>query len=346
MEPNAKIFVTGATGFVGTRLVEALTERGHPVRALSRRDKPEAPPGSNADGGPLEHELVELVRGDLSDVDVLADGMEGCRYVFHLAAYAKNWARDRQTFFDINVSGMQNVFDAARQQDVERVVWTSTQLTLGPTPPGQVADEATPRFTERCFTAYEESKVAAEAIAFRYAKEGFPVVIVNPSRVFGPGHLTEGNSLSRVIDRYDRGKVPLLLNRGKNVANYVLVDDVVGGHILAMEKGRIGERYLLGSENLSLKEFFKLVDEASGKRHFQMPILGITPLVFSYLQKKRAQWFGVYPQITPGWVRTFMADWAHDCQKARDELGYNPTPIADGIRITHQWLQQLREHKS
>ncbi len=346
MEPDAKIFVTGATGFIGTRLVEALTERGHPVRALSRRFNPEAPPGSNAKGGPLEHELVELVRGDLSDRDSLARGMEGCRYVFHLAAYAKNWAPDRQTFFDINVGGMQNVFDAARQQGIERVVWTSTHLTLGPTLPGQISDEDTPRTTERFFTAYEESKIAAEAIAFRQTKEGFPVVIVNPTRVFGPGHLTEGNALSRVIDRYVCGKVPVLLNRGKNVANYVFVDDVVQGHILAMRKGRIGERYILGSENLSLKEFFKLIDRVSGKRHFQMPIMGFSPLVFSYLQKKRAQWFGIYPRITPGWVRTFMADWAHDCQKARRELGYNPTPIVDGLRITYEWLQQIRERKS
>jgi nucleoside-diphosphate-sugar epimerase len=349
MTNSGKVFVTGANGFIGTRLVEALVARGRTVRALSRRPnlQPDPPPGFGwAGGGPLASPEVQWVRGDITDRDSLVQGMEGCDEVYHLAAYAKNWSPDPGTFFDMNVQGMRNVFDAAAQRGVRRVVWTSTMVTFGPTPPGEVFDENSPRITDQFLTEYEQTKTVAEHEALRRAKDGFPVVIVNPSRLYGPGHLTEGNSVSRLIDDYDRGRVPVLLNFGRNVGNWAYIDDVVQGHILAMEKGRIGERYLLGGENASLKEFFRLVDRVSGKRHFQVPLLRITPLVFAWILKKRAQWFGAYPQITPGWVRTFLAEWAFSTKKAENELDYRVTPLAEGLRRTYEWLQRVRKERS
>jgi farnesol dehydrogenase len=161
--------------------------------------------------------------------------------------------------------------------------------------------------------------------------------------VYGPGHLTEGNSVARLIDDYDRGRVPILINRGVNVGNYVLVDDVVRGHLLAMERGRVGERYILGGENATLREFFRLVDRISGKRHFQLSTRRFIPLAFAWWQKKRAEWFGAFPTITPGWVRTFLADWAYRSDKAVRELGYWPTPLDEGLRITYDWLQRVRK---
>jgi nucleoside-diphosphate-sugar epimerase len=339
-----EIFVTGATGFIGARLVQALLARGSRVRALSRRADPPPLRGLGPEGENLwRHERVELVRGDITDRDSLQRGMEGCRHVFHLAAYAKNWAPDPQTFVTMNVEGVRNVFDVAARRGVERVVWTSSIATFGPTARGTIGDEDTPRLTPHYFTDYEATKVTAEQEALARAREGFPVVIVNPTRVFGPGHLTEANALTLLIDQYDRGKVPVLPNRGVNVGNYVLVDDVVEGHLLAMEKGRVGERYILGGENATLKQLFRLIDQVSGKRHFQIPMLGITPLVYSYLLRKRAEWFGVYPRITPGWVRTYLTDWAHRCDKAQRELGYRPTPLVEGLRITYEWLQRTRK---
>ncbi len=344
MDVRDKVFVTGATGFIGTRLVQALVEQGQRVRALSRRDRIEPPPGLGpGQPGPLEHEFVEIVRGDITDLDSLQRGMDGCNRVFHLAAYAKNWAPDPQIYYRLNVEGMRNVFHAARRQGVARVVWTSSIVTLGPTLPGVLGNEMMPRSTPAYLTEYEETKALAEQEALRAAAEGFPVVIVNPTRVYGPGHLTEGNALARLIDDYDRGRVPVLLNRGVNLGNYVLVDDVVQGHLLAMERGRTGERYILGGENASLKQFFRTVDRVSGKSHWQIPLLHFTPLLFAWLQKKRAQWFGVYPTITPGWVRTFLVDWAFCSEKAECELGYRPTPLEDGVRLTYQWLQRVRQ---
>lgn len=346
MAVSEKSFVTGATGFIGTRLVQALVERGSAVRALSRRANPPPPPGfGRKDGGPLRHPQVELVRGDVTDPHSLLRGMEGCSHVFHLAAYARNWARDPSAYFDANVRAVHNVFDAAVRHGVRRVVWTSTIMTFGPTAPGAVGDEQMARHSDRYLTDYERTKSIAEQQALERAEDGFPVVIVNPTRVYGPGHLTEGNAVSKLIDAYDRGKVPVLPNRGINLGNYVLVDDVVRGHLLAMEKGRVGQRYILGGENVSLKDFFRTIDRVSGKRHFQVPLWKAAPLLFAYLQQKRAQWFNVYPTITPGWVRTFLLDWAFSSDKARSELGYRPVSLEEGIRITYQWLLEVRRMK-
>jgi nucleoside-diphosphate-sugar epimerase len=333
MEPTT-IFVTGATGFIGTKLVNELIRQGHTVHALTRAS-------SNRDG--LAHERIRLVQGDIMDSDSLAAGMKGCTHVFHLAAYAKNWAPDPKIFFDQNIIGMRNVFETAKQLGVQRVVWTSTIVTFGPTAPGVVGDETMPRITARYYTEYEETKEIAEKAALSLASDGFPVVIVNPTRVYGPGKLTEGNSVSLMIDQYDRGLVPILLNRGMNIGNYALVDDLVRGHILAMEKGRIGERYIIGGENASLKHFYELVDEVSGKKHFQMNLSPKVGLAYGGIQKFAAEMFGIYPQITTGWVETFLQDWAYSCAKAERELGYKFTPLKEGIRLTYEWILQQRQ---
>ena len=333
MKPTT-IFVTGATGFIGTKLVNELVRQGHSVHALTRA-------ASNRDG--LTHKNITFVQGDIMNRESLLAGMKDCTHVFHLAAYAKNWARDPKIFHDHNVLGMHNVFDAARQAGIQRVVWTSTIVTFGPTAPGAIGDETMPRFTSKYYTEYEETKAIAEKEAVKTAAKGFPVVMVNPTRVYGPGKLTEGNSVSLMIDQYDRGLVPILLNRGVNIGNYVLVDDLVRGHILAMEKGRIGERYIIGGENASLKKFYELVDEVSGKKHFQINLPPKVGLGYGGLQKFAAEKFGVYPQITTGWVETFLQDWAYSCAKAERELGYTYTPLRDGIRITYEWILQQRQ---
>ncbi len=333
MSSSPSVFVTGATGFIGTALVAELVRCGNRVRALTRA-------ASDRTGLALEH--VSLVTGDILDRDSLERGMAGCSRVFHVAAYARNWARDPRAFFTHNVEGTRNVFAAARAVGVERVVFTSTVVTLGPTPRGVVADEDTPRSTPRFFTAYEESKTLAEREALRCAAEGLPVVIVNPTRVYGPGKLTEGNSVTLMIDLYDRGKLPVLLDGGGSVGNYVLLDDLVRGHVLAMDKGRAGERYLLGGENVSLKKLFELVDEVSGKQHRQVPLPRFLAMAYAHLEEGKAEWFGAYPRITPGWVATFLRDWAYSCAKAERELGYTTTPLREGIRLTYEWLVSSR----
>ncbi len=336
MMATETVFVTGATGFIGTTLVNQLVERGHRVHALSRAT-------SNVDG--LSHANVRLVRGDIMDRESLARGMEGCTQVYHLAAYAKNWSKDPTIFFRQNIDGMKNVFAAAQKAGIRRIVFTSTIVVFGPTRPGVVGDEHMPRITDRYYTEYEESKALAEAEALSMAASGVPIVIVNPTRVYGPGKLTEGNSVSLMLDMYQRGRLPILLNQGKNVGNYVLVDDLVRGHILAMERGRIGERYILGGENVSLKGLFEIVDALTGKRHRQLSLSPSLALVYAGLEKKKAEWFGLYPQITPGWVETFLQDWAYSSAKAEKELGYQITPLKEGVGRTLDWIDEMKEKR-
>ncbi|MDO5582203.1 MAG: SDR family oxidoreductase [Planctomycetia bacterium] len=343
MDKNSKILITGATGFIGTTLVRQLLADGYRLRCMSRSN-PVFPPGFEGDPKDLwENPNCEHFQGDASDPDSIRKAVKGCRYIFHLAGYAKNYSKDPSIYKHINIDAMRNVFQTGKEEAVERIVWTSTIVTLGPTMPGEIGNEDTPRKTDKYFTEYEETKSIAEKEAFQWIKNGLPLVIVNPTRVYGPGQLSEGNALGRLIDDYDRGKMPFLPNRGINIGNYVLVDDVAKGHYLAMEKGRIGERYILGGENASLKEFFQIISKITGKKHFQIPMLVPGPLIFSYMQLYAAKIFGIYPRITPGWIRTFVADWTYSCDKAKKELGYSPASLEEGLAKTIDWLYKMRK---
>jgi farnesol dehydrogenase len=340
------VFVTGATGFIGTRLVQELARRGHIVHALTRRDNPEVPPGFLPDEKPdFNHPNVRLVRGDVADVESLRRGMTGSTQVYHLAGYAKNWARSPQTYIDINVTGLRNVCELALELGVNRVVWTSTLLTFGPSRPGHVGDETSRRTTNEAMTQYEASKTAGQQVAEEFVARGLEVVTVNPTRVFGPGHFHEGNATSLVIDMYDRGKAPFIAG-GKKVGNWVFVEDVVQGLILAMERGRSGEKYLLGGENLSLKQLLQLVDKVSGRRHFQITVRRPAAMTYAWVLKKRAEWFGIHPQITPAWVRVFLTNWACTSAKAERELGYRFTPIEEAVRRTYEWILRVRAERA
>ncbi len=333
---KATLLVTGASGFIGSKLVAELARRGHTVRALVR-------PTASRQG--LIGERITPVVGDITDPGSLPAAIVGCSGVFHLAACARNWAADPRTFFDVNVVGTRNVLAGAAAAGVERVVLTSTIVTFGPTPAGIVANEAMPRSTPRYFTTYEETKVMAEREALARAAEGLPLVIVNPTRVYGPGTLTEANSVTVMLDLYDRGRFPFLLAGGRNVGNYALVDDVVRGHILAMERGRVAERYILGGESVSLARLFDLVDEATGRRHLRVRLPGWLALAYAAFEGRKADWFGAHPRITPGWVETFLRDWAYSPAKAERELGYTVTPLKDGIGVTCDWLASRRARR-
>jgi farnesol dehydrogenase len=329
----ANIFVTGGTGFIGTKLVNALVEKGHTVHVLQRSS-------SNTDG--LNHPRIKLVKGDITNPESLIEGMKGCTQVYHLAGYPRNWSKDPTVYAKVNIDATHSVFEAAKKNKVQRVLFVSSIVTLGPSHPGEVRNEGMVRTTSHYFTEYERTKAIAEADALRLAKEGFPVLVVLPTRVYGPGKLTEGNSVSLMIDQYDRGLIPIQLNHGVNVGNYVFIDDLVHGFILAMERGKVGERYILGGENASLSRIFELADEVSRKKHFQFNMPPRLAMFYAGVQEFAAKKFGIYPQITPPWIETFLQDWAYSCAKAEKELGYTVTPLKEGIRTTYEWIVQNR----
>ncbi|MDO4571551.1 MAG: NAD-dependent epimerase/dehydratase family protein [Planctomycetia bacterium] len=342
---NRTILVTGATGFIGTKLVEKLLDRGYFVRGVGRSESPKLPQGEIVDESKLwKHPHFQYFRGDILDKESLERAMEGCDGVIHLAAYAKNWHKDRSTFDKFNIEGTRNVLEAAKKNGVQKIVCTSSIVTLGVTPKGVVGDENMPRQSEKCFTDYERTKLISERECLEAARRGeYPIVVVNPTRVFGPGQLSESNSVVLLMRLYESGKFPFLINFGKNVGNYVLVDDVAEGMILALERGKIGERYILGSDNLTLRKIYELVDEFRGSKGFKFPIWLMWPMIVSYSLLIFARLTGVYPIITPGWVRTFSTDAAFSSEKAKKELGYLPTPSHEAFRLTYEWIHSTLE---
>jgi nucleoside-diphosphate-sugar epimerase len=327
---SKRIFITGGTGFIGGRLVHHLAEEGHEVVALVR---------SEAKANTLQHNNISTIIGDLNDVDALKKGMDGAREVYHLAAFASVWAKGN-TFERVNVEGTINILDAARKTGVEKLVVTSTAGVIGPAIDGPVHEE-TPRQVD-FFTDYERTKYESELIIKEYAAEGLHAVIVNPTRVYGPGPLNVSNSVTKLIKQYAEGSWKFMPGNGQSIGNYVFVEDVVRGHVLAMEKGQSGERYLLGGQDASYNELFDTIGAVHGQKHklYNIP-LGLM-LGFGKIQLFLAENFGRTPMITPGWVKKYLYQWQVSSAKAQKQLGYEITPLEKGIKKTLDWLHGAR----
>ncbi|RCK77335.1 MAG: Dihydroflavonol-4-reductase [Ignavibacteriae bacterium] len=321
-------FITGATGLIGNKLAKNLADRGEIVHALCRK---------SADIRTLSHQNIRIFYGDITDIESVFKAIKECDSAYHLAAYARGYAKDKDLYYKINVSGTENVCTAALKNNVKKIVFTSTVVTFGPTGK-QPQDETTSRNNNIFYTTYEHSKYLGEKIVDNFIQKGLNAIIVNPTRVFGPGLLNESNSVTIMIDMYLKGKMRTILGDGNAIGNYGFVDDVVEGHILAMEKGRIGEKYILGGENVTYNQFFDILSEVANKRFYQFKIPYIVALSFAGIEKIRAKLFNSYPLITPEWVRTFKLDWSYSCKKAEKELGYKITPLKTALKITIDWL--------
>lgn len=328
-----RIFVTGATGFIGTHLVKQLAEDGHEVHVLYRN-----PDLLNS----LGHKNIIPFRGSLDQPETLDKAMEGCRQVYHLAAMAVVWTKDPSRIIQTNLEGTRTIFELSLKHKVHRVVYTSTAGVMQHAG-NKLLDETQPYAIDH-FTAYEASKAETEKLADEYVLRGLDIVIVRPTRVYGPGRLSNANGTTRMIDRYLRGKWPFIPGNGKSIGNYTLVQDVARGHILAMEKGRKGHRYLLGGDNLDYNKFFKQLREVSGVRHRMFRIPFWMMLVISNSMMLYSRLTGKRPLITPTHVRKFNMNWAISLEKAKRELQFQPRNLKEGLQITLNWL--LEQHSS
>lgn len=325
-----KVFVTGATGFIGVPMCHALAVKGHTVHALVRNPRKVSA---------IRHGQIRPAQGHLLDPDSLVEGMRSCDAVVHMAALARVWSRNPDEFHAVNVRGTVNVMNAALQAGVKRVVITSTAGVFGPSVDGRPVGEQTAPGTDH-FTPYERTKAIADHEAGTYTAKGIDVVFVHPTRVFGPGQLSESNTVTAMIDGYLKGKWRILPGNGKSIGNYVYVDDVVQGHLLALERGISGEHYVLGGENVSYNEFFDILKEQSGIHHRLYHIPYNVMLSASMVMDVLA-WFGVKPLITSGFVKKYNYDWINSSQKAVDELGYHPIPLEEGIAKTICWIRDM-----
>lgn len=323
-----KYFITGISGFIGSNIAKYLLSKGHEVNAIIRSPKGESI---------KEHPKLNLFYGDLHNKKILLQGMRGCNKVFHLAGYAKPWAKDPDTYHRINVEGSANVFECAKKAEIERLVFTSSAATISPSKGITPSDETTWRDIP-FFNLYESTKKHAEDLAKEFTERGLPVVIVNPSRVYGPGPLNPSNSITKMIMGYYKGSWRIIPGNGQSIGNYVFIDDVVAGHMLAAEHGKPGEKYILGGQNLSFNIFFDILKNVTGidRKLIHLPLWVM--YLASGLMESQSRVTGLPPLITVSFVKKYLHDWKLSSNKAVDELGYKITPFAEGVGQTINWM--------
>ncbi len=321
-----KALVTGATGFVGGAVARALVRAGVDVRVLVRPE---------ADLRNLEGLAAERVAGDLRDPASLRKALAGCRHLYHIAAHYALWAKDPSIFYDINVTGTRHLLEAARAVGIERTVYCSTIGAIGLPPGGGLGTEDTPVSLDQMAGHYKRSKYLAEQEVLKLAKEGVPVVIVNPSAPVGAGDV-KPTPTGHVIVDFMKGRMPAYIETGMNLID---VDDVAIGHLLAMEKGRQGERYILGCKNVMLRDVFEVLSKLTGVKAptLKLPRSAVLPL--AYVNQWIANVTGTPPRIPLEGVKMAKYKMHYDCSKAIRELGLPQTPPEIALEKAVRWFR-------
>jgi farnesol dehydrogenase len=327
-----KIFVTGATGYVGSHLVKKLIELGHERHALVR---------SKEKAKNISHENVRIFKGDLLNKESIQLAMKNCEEVYHLAAFANVWDKSEDTYFKMNVVATKNILDAAKIFSVRRVVVTSTAGVYGASMDSEITEDFV-RTTD-FFNEYESSKALAESWVKDYVINGLDVVIVSPTRIYGPILFGKTASINQLIEKYVFKKWRFIPGDGTRIGNYVFIDDVVNGHVLAMSKGRTGHTYLLAGENHDYNQFFQVLAYTSGlpRKMLNMPIS--FQMMFARIQLVKTL-FGGTPIITPKWIAKGKYHWKVSPQKAVEELGMEITSLEKGLERTIESMEARKEY--
>jgi dihydroflavonol-4-reductase len=322
-----KTLVTGGTGFVGANVVRLLLRQGTEVRALIR---------PQSDLRNLDGLDVELVTGDLRHRASLEAALTGCDTLYHVAAMYALWTPNRQDVYDINVTGTINLLEAAGMVGVQKIIYTSSVATIGLPKDGTPGTEEVPLRPEDMVSDYKRSKYLAEQEALKFAQRGLPVVIVNPSFPVGPWDIKPTPS-GQIIVNFLRGKIPAYVDTGLNVVD---VEDVAIGHLRAAEKGRIGERYILGHVNLALPELFQLLEQVSGVKAPRMRLPYAVAYCSACVSEVVARTLTHKPPfVTLAGVRLSRKRMFFDASKAVRELGFPQTPAPVALRKAVQWFR-------
>ena len=322
--------VTGATGYVGAHLVQFLIKQGHTVNALCRSEEKAAL---------IRQQGVVVYFGDILNKKSLNSAAAGCDGIFHLAAYAKVWAKNPKIYFDLNVTGTENVLQAAIQEKIKKVVVTSTAGVFG-TSDGEAITESYVRNRD-FFNEYESSKTYCESRIKDYVIGGLHVVIVSPTRIYGPYLFGSPGSVTKLITTYINGIGALIPGKGDKLGNYVFIDDVVCGHVSAMQKGVSGRTYILGGENSDYINFFSTLRAVSGKNKMMIKIPYWISSCIAHIQLSMANIFGRNPLITPKWLVKGKYDWEVSSLRAITELDFKITPLQTGLQKTVEWVNQI-----
>jgi len=322
------VLVTGASGFVGSAVARALLAEGRKVRVLLR---------PSSDRSNIKGLEVELVLGGLDDPQALKQAASGCGALYHVAADYRLWVRDPAPMYTANVEGTRLVMEAALVSGVKRVVYTSSVATLGWNADGKPADENTPSGIADMVGHYKRTKFMAEEMVRKLVRErNLPAVIVNPSTPVGPRDI-KPTPTGRIIVEAASGRMPAYVDTGLNLVH---VDDVASGHLLAEKQGRVGERYILGGDDLMLAEILRIIAEIAGRRppKLRIPIAVLGPLAL--LAEGWANLTGSEPFLTQDGLRMARHRMFFSSAKAARELGYKPRPAARGLADAISWFRQ------
>lgn len=318
-----RAFVTGGTGFIGANLVRLLLQEGYQVRALVRAS-------SNLDN---LHDLdVETVTGDLNDPN-LWQQMQGCQVLFHVAAHYSLWQSDRQLLYNHNVLGTRNVLAAAKKAKIERTVYTSSVAAIG-VGAGKIVNEMHQSPVEKLVGHYKKSKFLAEQEAMQAVQAGQDIVVVNPSSPIGPLDI-KPTPTGDIILRFLRRQMPFYLDTG---LNFIDVRDVAWGHLLALEKGQKGDRYILGNENLTLKQILDQLAQITGLKSPQNSIPPWIPLSVAWVDEQILAPLGKNPSVPLDGVRMANQMMYYDPSKAVRELGLPQSPILTALKDAVDWF--------
>jgi dihydroflavonol-4-reductase len=324
---DGTVLLTGASGFVGSAVARKLCEAGFAVCALVRPASPTAH---------VSDLSLDFVRGDLRNPASLRAAMQGVRYLFHVAADYRMWARDPSELANTNVEGTRALMQEAMRAGVERVVYTSSVATLVARSDGTSSDETMPLEEANAIGVYKRSKVAGERAVEDLIRQGLPAVIVNPSTPIGPRDV-KPTPTGRIILEATAGRMPAFVDTGLNLVH---VDDVAAGHLLAFERGRIGERYILGGQNALLAEILAVVAQETGRAppKIRIPRAAVVPL--AYVTEATARFTGKEPMLTRDGLKMSKNKMFFSSAKAERELGYRARPYREGIRDAIAWFRQ------
>ena len=323
-----KALVTGATGFIGSNLVRELLKQGSQVRALVRKE-------SNQRN---IHDLsIEIVFGDLRDKTSLEGALDDCDVLFHVAASYTFWAPDPRVIYETNVLGTENILNLALAKGIKKIVYTSTESTIGINKNGCPGNDAIQANAGDLAGHYKKSKLMAEESALRMCQDGLPLVVVNPTMPVGPGDV-KPTPTGQVIVNFLNRKMPACVNTGLNTVD---VEDVAKGHILALEKGHIGERYILGNKNVTFREILNILERITGIKAPRLDIPLWLALGAGYADEFiSGKILNKHPRIPISAVKTARKFRHFDCSKAIQELGFPQTSVVEAFKKAVRWFRQ------
>jgi dihydroflavonol-4-reductase len=322
-----KTLVTGGSGYIGSAVVRELLDDGAKVKVLARE---------TGDLRNLEGLDVDMVYGDITDFHSIKNALRGCDRVFHLAAIYAIWLPNPKMMYWVNVQGTKNVLEACLQKKIKKVVYTSSVAALGAHGKDRPADESAAFNLWHTKDNYYLSKFRAEQVALDYNRRGLPVVIVNPTNPCGP-HDIAPTPNGQLIINIIKGKLPGYVDGGINVSD---IGDTAKGHVLAMEHGKPGEKYVLGNTNVSVKEYFDLIAQIGGGKSPSIRIPKSVAILSGYLYQGLAEITRRPPVTTAAWVRVGSEYSFWDSSKAVNELGILQTPIRESIKNAIDWFNE------